>query len=116
MIDLQIERPIPMPRVLVVNIGLKIRLRLAISIPFPVSAIETCTPLCSVVSDFMDRTRGSAESIDSMAFITRFKITCCNWTSLPTTGGIGRSGLPEFQCCACAGLQKPPTELTESAY
>jgi len=38
---------------------------------------------------FLESMRGSAEFIDSMAFITRFKITCCNWTSLPTTGGSG---------------------------
>src|SRR6516162_8243213 len=58
---------------------LKMRLRLAKSIPFPVSAIETRTVLYSLVSDVMDNTRGSAaETIDSMALITRFRITCCN--------------------------------------
>src|SRR6516164_8337964 len=53
----------------------------------PVSEIETRTVLCPD-SDLMTSTRGSAaETIASTAFIIRFKITCCNWTSFPNTGG-----------------------------
>ena len=38
-------------------------------------------------AEFMRSSRGCAECMASMAFMTKFKMTCCNWTSLPVTVG-----------------------------
>ena len=77
-IEWQMESPIPIPSSLVVNSALKIRLMLDGSIPVPLSSIDTCTISGLLCSDFTFNTRGRTDCIASMAFITRFRTTCCN--------------------------------------
>jgi hypothetical protein len=76
-----------MPPDFVVKSGLNIRPTSCTPIPAPVSATETLTPL-SWTSHLTDRTRGpSSPAIDSMAFVIRFRSTCCSWVRSPTTCG-----------------------------
>ena len=65
------------------------RARLTGGSPGPVSLIATSTPpgSASLVLISNARDRSLTSLIASMAFMIKFKITCCSWTLSPKTGG-----------------------------
>src|SRR5438128_2128661 len=89
MIDLLIESPMPIPPGLVVKNASNRRGIWSGSNPTPASCTATRTESDEYSCDRIISSRGRSltPSLASMPFISRLRMTCCNWTLSPSIGG-----------------------------